>query len=168
MKTRIIKISLSIFLVVTLIFSISCNDSVSPEVPIDNEHKVTINQGAWGNVRFWKGDFMPMYDESSGGTITPVVRDIYIHVATTGDMVDRIEYTTFYTSINSKLIAVSQSDNDGFFQVKLAPGKYSFFVMEDSKFYANGNDGFGHILPAEVFEDSVTQIDIDITYMATY
>lgn len=171
MKTKTTKRPLIILFLLTLLFTFGCKEnSVSIETPglPDNEHKVTIDQGAWGNVHFWEGDFMPMYDPETGGTITPVVRDIYIHEATTDSMVDKVGYTAFYTKINSELIGVVKSDKDGFFQIELEPGKYSFFVQEDSLFYANLWDGEGHILAAEVTKDSVTQVRIDITYKATY
>lgn len=168
MKLNTIKILIPILFLFSLLFSSGCEDTVSPEELIDNERKVTINQGAWGSVRFWEGDFMPMYDESTGGTITPVVRDIYIHVATNDDMVDREGYGGFYSSINSELIAIIQSDKDGFFQIELAPAKYSFFIMEDSLFYGSRLDGEGYIEAEEIFKDSTTQLSLDITYKATY
>lgn len=141
--------------------------TVSIEPP-NNEKMVTITQGAWGNVRFWEGDFMPGWDPETGGTITPVIRDIYIHEATTNEMVEQEYYSSFYTSINSNLIAVVQSDKDGFFQIELEPGKYSFFIKEDSLFYGNKSDSDGHIEAEEVFTDSTTQVRLDITYKATY
>jgi len=171
MKPKKTKIPLPILFLLTLLFTFGCKEnSVSIETPglPDNEYKVTIDQGAWGNVHFWEGDFMPMYDPETGGTISPVVRDIYIHEATTTSMVDKVEYSAFYTKINSELIGVVQSDKDGFFQIKLEPGKYSFFVKEDSMFYADLWDRHGYILAAEVKKDSVTQVEINIRYKATF
>lgn len=162
------KIEPPILFLLTLLLTISCTDGIVSIEPPNNEEKVTITQGAWGTVRFWEGDFMPMIDPETGGTITPVVRDIYIHEATTTSMVDKVEYSAFYTKINSKLIVVVQSDKDGFFQIELEPGKYSFFVKEDSMFYADLWDRHGYILAAEVKKDSVTQLEINIRYKATF
>lgn len=162
------KGSASILFLLQLFFTFGCEDTVSPEDQLDNEHKITITQGAWGNVRFWEGDFMPSTDNSYSGTITPVIRDIYIHVATSYDMVEREYIGVFYTKINSELLAVIQSDADGFFQIELEPGKYSFFIKEDSLFYGNRSDSKGHIESEYIFTDSTTQVSLDITYKAVY
>jgi len=137
--------------------------------PPDNSGKVTINQGVWGNVWFWEGDFMPSSSNSSNGTIKPVIRDIYIYEATTYEMVDHSGLLgAFYRSINSDLVAKIKSDDSGFFQYELQPGTYSFFVWEDSLYYANLLDENGYILPAVIKPDSVTKRQIDITYKACF
>jgi hypothetical protein len=74
----------------------------------------------------------------------------------------------FYDSILTKQITKLQSDNTGFFQIELPPGKYSFFVKEDSLYYANGGDSEGYILSAIVTPNLVTKRQIDINYKATY
>jgi len=139
------------------------------KLPPDNQYKVTIQQGVWGNVWFWEGDFMPTTDNSSGGKITAVERNIYIYEATRFDSVirDSIRYP-FIKSINSNFVDEITSDKDGFFQINLPPGKYSFFVKEDSLFFANESDGDGYLMSAEVSEDKVTKRQVDINYNAVY
>lgn len=149
----------------------SCDNSLSDNgnKPLpDNEYKVTIEQGVWGNVWFWEGDFMPMIGNSSSGKITAAERDIYIYKATSDSLTEPQNGGTFRTGINSKLISIIQSDESGFFQISLEPGKYSFFIKEDSLFYANLWDSDGHIQPAIVSADSITKRQIDINYNATY
>ena len=157
-----------IFLLFTLI-GFACSDFTSNNSyrPPDNLYKVSIAQGVWGNVWFWEGDFMPSTDDFSNGRITAVEREIYVHKATADSMVVP-QYGTFHTEINSNLIAVIHSDEDGFFQITLQPGKYSFFVKEGSKFYANSSDSEGYILSAKVEDNKVTKRQIDITYKAVY
>jgi len=134
--------------------------------PPGNFEKVTINQGVWGNVWYWEGDFMP---GTPTGTITQVIRDVYIYKATLYNKADNSNLQgAFYREVHTDLAAVVRSDNSGFFQLELDPGTYSFFVKEDSLFYANGTDGDGYILPAVVKKDSVTKRQIDITYNATF
>lgn len=167
-KKNLISFSFAFLL---LLFVFSCEHTDEPadkklQYPPDNQQKVSITQGVWGNVWFWEGDFMPIIDPDNA-KITPVVREIYVHEATTETMVERSPFG-FYTKINSKLMTVIQSDKDGFFQVALDPGKYSFFVKEDTAFYANLFDGQGCICPATVTADSVTKIQIDITYRASF
>ena len=154
-------------IVISLLFA--CKESPTEnefKYPSDNEYKVSISQGVWGNVWFWEGDFMPAIDPNKA-KITPVVREIFIYEATTDSMVEP-PYGTFYTNINSNLIATTYSDVDGFFQVSLAPGKYSFFVKEDTLFYANLWDNEGHIQSATVTDNKVTKRQIDINYNAVY
>ncbi len=160
---------LSLFTLIIISFLFSCKESPTEnefKYPPDNEYKVSISQGVWGNVWFWEGNFMPIIDPSRA-KVTPVVREIFIYEATNDSMVEP-PYGTFYKNINSNLIATTRSDADGFFQISLAPGKYSFFVKEDTLFYANLWDNEGHIQSAIVVENNVTKRQIDINYNAVY
>ena len=148
----------------------SCNDNpVGGIYPPDNSYKVTISQGVWGNVWFWEGNFMPSPDNSSSGTITPLIREIFIYKATRLDSVERDTVSpVFIRSIYSQFIAKVNSDKDGFFQIALPVGKYSFFVKEDSLFFANEGDGDGYLMTAKVSENKVTKRQININYKAVY
>jgi hypothetical protein len=109
---------------------------------------------------------MPSPGGPSGGKITPVVRVIFVYEATSYDMVEPSN-GTFFNEINTRLVAVIVSSTNGFYQVKLPPGKYSLFVIENDMYYANGSDG-EHIQPAVVVENEATKMQIDITYNAVY
>ena len=139
------------------------------KLPPDNQYKVTIQQGVWGNVWFWEGNFMPTTDNSSNGKITAVERKIYIYEATRFDSVirDSIRHP-FIKEINSKYVDEVSSDKDGFFQIVLPPGKYSLFVKEDSLYYANESDGDGHLMSAQVSSNTVVKRQININYKAAY
>jgi hypothetical protein len=149
------------------VFSSNCVD-VGEEMflPSDTQTQPTISQGVWGNVYFWKGDFMPG-PYPPGGAITPVVREIFVYEATRFDQVVSAG-NAFYQSIGTRYVARAKSNRLGFFQIPLTPGKYSFFVKEGELFYANYWDGEGHILPGYVSPDSLTNVRIDITYEATF
>jgi len=159
-----------VFTVVCIFVILACDKATNENsrsrerYPPDTRDQVTISQGAWGNVWFWEGDFMPF----GWGNITPVVRKIYAYQLTNLQQVDQVPYSPFYRRIFSQVVDSALSNSTGFFQISLAPGRYSFFVKEDSLFYANGYDGTGNILPATVKKDSLTQVQLDITYKATY
>ncbi len=165
-----------IFVSVVVLFSImiGCEDE-SPcgsgwhpvDTPERNDDKVTIEEGIWGDVWFWEGDFMPV---CPSGTITAVAREIRIHVLTHMDDVVETSnpYAPFYTEINTDLVATVWSESNGFFEVDMPPGQYSLFVVEDTLFYANRFDGMGHINPVEVLDNEVTEILFKIDYKATY
>jgi hypothetical protein len=133
--------------------------------PPDTNYQITIPQGLWGNVWFWEGNFMPPVES---GTITPVVRDVYIYEPTSLDQVDQVGYSAFYTQIHTQLIAKTESNETGFFQIALSSGEYSVFVKEDTLFYANGFNGDGIIMLHSVSASFVTKVQIDITYKAYY
>ena len=158
MKSFILK-----FVFVCLLFS--CESNKIFQYPSDNQDKVTITQGVWGNVWFWEGNFQPIIDPDQA-TITPVVREIFVYEPVHYSTVEHAGVGYDPSSINSNLITTLYSDDDGFYQVELPPGKYSFFAREDTVFYANGMDGEGHILPATVTENNVTKRQIDIDYKA--
>jgi len=131
--------------------------------PPRNSHKVTIKQGVWGDVWFWSGDFMPV----GRGVICQVKRKVYVYELTTFSDVEQIDYTSFFSAINTKLVTIVESDNEGFFQIELETGNYSLFVKEDGKFYSNlfGSNG---IFPVNVDLDQVSEVRFDITYKATF
>jgi hypothetical protein len=152
--------------VIILVFVVHCNEEYRDiQYPPDTSDQITITQGVWGNVWFWEGNFMPA---GPYGTITPVVREIYVHSLTSIDSVNQVGHSGFFYDIYTQLVAITESNCTGFFEIALPPGSYSFFAKEDSLFYANLFDGEGNILPATVVDDSVTKVQIDIDYMATY
>lgn len=152
-----------------VIVTIACDDSITNdtvEYPPDNQNKVTISQGVWGNVWFWEGNFMPV---SANGSIKPVIREVHIYEATTHNSVTKdADNYSFIIKIDSKFITKVVSDKDGFFQVDLDPGKYSCFVKEGLLFWGNLTDGDDHLVPAIVDSNSVTKRQIDINYSAAY
>ncbi len=134
-----------------------------------NDEKVTISQGVWGNVWFWEGDHMPSTDEdTSTGTISPVVREIYIHEAATSADVTATQDPSFFSKIDTALITTTYSDSDGFYEATLPPGTYSIFVKENNLFYANSFTGNGEINLVTIEQDRVQKYQIDITYQAAF
>lgn len=157
-------------IIVCILVVLSCDKGLEQSsrsrdrYPPNTRDQVTIAQGAWGNVWFWEGDFMPF----GWGNITPVIRKVYAYQLTNLQQVDQVPYTPFYRRILSQVVDSAFSNSTGFFQISLPPGRYSFFVKEDSLFYANGYDGSGNILSATIKKDSVTQVQIDIDYKASF
>lgn len=137
----------------------------SNSYPPSNIGKLTIEQGLWGDIWFWKGDFMPGV---SSGVICQVERTVYIYERTTFDDVEQISYSPFYSEISTNLVATVTSNSEGFFQVELEPGTYSIFVMENGNFYSNLFGSGGEIFPVEIEPGSVTAVQFDITYQAFY
>jgi hypothetical protein len=148
--------------------SLSCGDMatvpIQPEMPGD---QVTITQGIWGKVTFWDGDFMPTIPQNSPGSITPVEREVWIFRATRYDSVESLG-GGFYKQILTQLVLKTRSNDRGFYQAALQPGKYSVFVREGLLFYGNGTDSAGHIVSGVVKGNALTEVPVAITYKATF
>lgn len=127
--------------------------------------RVSIEQGIWGDIWFWKGDFMPGVNS---GEICSVQRTVYIYEPTTSQDVDRIGYSAFYSNIETNLVATTQSDSRGFFQVFLEPGTYSIFIREGDHYYSNHNGPGDLIFPVTVTEGEVAEVVFNITYDAAF
>ena len=132
--------------------------------PPRNSEKVTIPQGLWGDVWYWKGDFMP---GNSTGEICQVERKILVYELTTMNDVEQVDYSAFYSSINTTLVASIDSDQNGFFQIKLESGMYSLFIEEGGNYYSNSFNEDG-IFPVKIEDGKITEVRFDITHEATY
>jgi hypothetical protein len=157
-------------------FGLACDqEPTSTLIPEPNENIIGISQGIYGKILFWEGDFMPMYPEDgTGGYIYPVMRDVCIFEAVLHEDIEWIEveippggYARLATDVPTELVKVVHSNKNGYFEVELPPGLYSIFVKEAGYFYANLTSG-GYVFPVEVREGKTSEIQFDITYMATY
>ena len=141
----------------------ACERGTSPASPVDDPpDDVTVDGGILGTVQFWEGNFMP--PGPSPGTVTTVVRELRIHELTWIDEVEPPGYGCFYSEAKTPLVAVVVSGDDGLFEVALAPGEYSLFVVEDGLLYTNRFGGGGSIQPVTVEPGVVTEVPVDITY----
>ncbi|RIJ48573.1 hypothetical protein D1614_08535 [Maribellus luteus] len=162
--TKLLIFSLSLLLL------ISCQESPESEStcyrksdPPRNSEKVTIEQGLWGDVWFWSGDFMPV----GRGEICQIIRKVLIYELTTNEDVEKVDYSPFYTKIHTKLVTSVYSDSQGFFELELEPGTYSIFIQEGDKIYSNRFSSQG-IFPVTVKSGELSEIRFDINYEATF
>ena len=135
------------------------------DYPPHNEDLVTIDQGVWGDVWFFEGDFMP---PCPTGTVTAVSREVRIHELAGLDDVDPPGYGCFYSAVHTPIVAVVQSGDNGFFEAALEPGQYSIFAVEDTVLYASWFGGGGIISPVTVAPGEATGIIFDIRYLSTW
>lgn len=176
-KIGVVAILFSIFLVGCNSESASEAENVTPTPSATTEPTtndipdwVSIDEGIWGNVLYWEGDFMP---GDPTGTKTPVARTIHIYETTTESEAARIDNTTFFEYVDTQLVLVVYSESDGTFQAQLPPGEYSVFVLEDGKLWANLKEidyetGVSTINPVAVDDDRLSEFNIDIDYAAAY
>jgi hypothetical protein len=152
-----------------LLFLVSCeipddpNYSGSLDAIIEkNKSKITITTGIAGTLLKVEGNCMPIIEPGSTCRTYPVSRTLNIYEYTT--IKDVEGWGPLYNGVNTKLIATCKADKSGFFQTELKPGKYSIFIREGKKFYANGGDGYGGINPITVQADSVFYIVLRLDY----
>jgi hypothetical protein len=155
--------TIGMFLIALAFMAISCKDEENvidkdrwPDLQAlyaHNEAKITITQGIAGTLIMKEGNCMPIIGENSTCKSYPVKRRISVYAyTTTGNVTGTLPA---YDAVNTTLIAEADADAEGFFQVSLAPGKYSVFIREKGKFYARSFDGTDGINPAEVENGNV-------------
>ncbi len=126
-----------------------------------------LKQGVRGIVTFKSGDFMPSPDIPAGGEGRGVSREVHIYELTNINQV-RSSDSQFYSSVSTRLVKKVQSDEQGCFRAELPVGRYSLFVKEGDRLYANLFDGENNIFPVTVEKGQVKELRFDITYDATY
>ncbi len=129
--------------------------------------KPSIQQGVFGRVLWLQGNVMPSPDAPSRGTGKAAERRLHIYEVTKLDQVER--QAPLFTKVNTRLIATTKTNKDGYFQCKLKPGRYSIFtVEEEGKLFANLFEGNGEIAPFEVKANGVVTYHITINHKAFY
>jgi hypothetical protein len=129
-------------------FCASCgkSDKPKPAVACDiektraaNASKATITNGIWGTLSLMTGDCMPMVPPAqSSCSHCPVKRTIRIYEHTTTAQATPANESGWYDSFSTRLLKEFSSDDNGFYQVEIDPGIYTFVVLESGKMYAFG------------------------------
>ena len=112
-----------------------------------------------GRVLERYGNWMPFTNSSHGER--PIVRVVYVYDYT---MISDLDSATQHNCSNSfplasmpnRLVATTTSDSTGAYEVFLAPGRYSLFLLENGRMYCNNGDGYGGFCPVTI--DSVGAI----------
>jgi hypothetical protein len=123
-------------------------------------------QGLKGHVYLVSGNQMPSPDAPRTGT-TGMKTTLYIYELTNTSQTDQ-EQGAFYRSITSRLVKEVNTDENGYFKVKLKPGRYSLFVKKGSLFYSNIYDEHSNIHPVEVNKGDWTEVNFKADYDAAY
>ncbi len=122
----------------------SCNKSTS------QSSSRPLKEGIVGQLVWLEGNLMPTIDsdrEIPKGQ--PVQREVLVYELTKTKEAEKEGH--FYHTVQTELIQKVMSDKRGIFKLHL-----------------NIFDGYGNIMPVEVFKDEVTPITIEINYMAAY
>ena len=131
---------------------------------VHNEKKVTVGEGVYGTLIQAEGNCMPIINwEKTTCKNYPVKRKILIYESTKYDQVEQKDWV-FYTEIKTKFIAEVESDDEGFYEIKLSPGKYSVFIEEKGLLYGRTFDSEGYISLVEVESGEAIEHNLMIDY----
>jgi hypothetical protein len=125
-----------------------------------------LTQGIQGTVLLRTGNHMPGPGKSVPPAQAPAIREIRVYFLTHVSQVKTIG--SFYSQIQTKLVAKVVSGRDGTFRLFLPPGKYSLLSQETQGLFANRRDGENNIFPVEVKAGQVTPVEFIIDYNASY
>ena len=94
---------------------------------------------------------------------TPVSRTIYVRKPTTLYNISINESDSTHFTFDTELIATTESDENGFYEVNLQPGTYSVLVEDEGKEYCN-SFGIGRKICQVIVEDAVKEYNIRIDH----
>jgi hypothetical protein len=132
--------------------------------PLFNYCPPTIKQGLYGCCTYKTGDCMPIIDTNKCKWYG-VKRTIYVYEAATENQTVNAapkpySPSNFYNQINTRLIAKTESDNNGCFQIELPVGEYSILIFENDKYYCE-SWGNNHLLcPVTIGTSKLTKKDL--------
>lgn len=127
---------------------------------------VSGQEGVFGVVSEVRGNMMP----GPGRTLpppAPIQTTVFAYEATTTEQVDGGP-GPLYTAIRTKLVDSVVTDDKGAFKLPLPPGRYSFFVRVDGKYFANLFDDKNMINAVTVAAEKYTELNITVNDKAHY
>lgn len=128
------------------------------ELKAHNQAKVTVTQGIWGTLTRKEGNCMPGADpKTTSCREYPIKETIRIYEYTRESDVTR-DAERYITSINTKMLAITEADAEGFFQLYMATGKYSIINEYEGKLYCNITDNNGGLQPVTVGANAVSNL----------
>ncbi|MBS7564303.1 carboxypeptidase regulatory-like domain-containing protein [Mucilaginibacter sp. Bleaf8] len=118
-----------------------------------------------GHIYYLSGNQMPGPGRTTGKS-RGVKREILIYRPTTSKGTSG--QMPLFSQINTKLVARTQSNASGYYQVKLPAGKYSVFIKEENGFFAAEADGEEHLNPVVIPAGHPLTKDFTITLHAAF
>lgn len=109
----------------------------------------TINEGIYGTVKERYGDWMPGSNPPDHGE-RPIVCEIYAY-----------EYSPSSDYLQAPLVGTATSNKKGFYEIALAPGTYTVFVLDPT----NGklvNANYGNTVTVE--EGKAVELNIMLNH----
>ena len=120
----------------------------------------SITQGVYGTVIERYGDWMPGSTADHGER--PITCEVYVYEYTMlSDFGDGISVNYSIDARPKPFVAKTTSNAKGFYEINLAPGTYSIFLLDDGKLKAgNGLDDVGGITPVTINSDEKIELQL--------
>ena len=123
--------------------------------------------GIKGHVYLIAGNQMPSPDQQPSKP-KGIKTILYIYRLTNINEVSREGNSAFFKSISTEPVKEVQTDENGYFKIKLKPGSYSLFVKKGELFYSSQFDEKNNIHPIEVKKGKTTEVVFRTNYDALY
>ncbi len=124
-------------------------------------------QGIEGYLYKVSGNQMPSPDTKPAAP-RGIKGTLYIYSLTNVNQAVKKTGSSFYSSVSTRLVKKVQTNSKGYFNVSVAPGKYSLFIKKDTVLYANRFDSENNIAPVEVKPGKMTRVEMRMDYNAVY
>lgn len=120
--------------------------------------KVTITEGIYGRVKVRYGDWMP---GSTNGGEKPLACEVRAYEYFTLDDIGGYRHADYSPEqISKTLVASTNSDSKGRYQLSLPPGQYSVVLMDRDMCQITSVDDKGGICPVTVTADKTTECNL--------
>ena len=118
----------------------------------------TINEGIYGTVKVRYGDWMP---GSTNGGEKPLACEVRAYEYFTLDDIGGYRHADYSPEQMPKtLVASTNSDSKGRYQLSLPPGQYSVVLMDGDMCQITSVDDKGGICPVTVTADKTTECNL--------
>lgn len=118
----------------------------------------TINEGIYGTVKVRYGDWMP---GSTNGGEKPLACEVRAYEYFTLDDIGGYRHADYSPEqISKTLVASTNSDSKGRYQLSLPPGQYSVVLMDRDMCQITSVDDKGGICPVTVTADKTTECNL--------
>jgi hypothetical protein len=132
-----------------------------------------LDEGIWGQVTFWEGDFMAG-EGCKTGSIRGAEREIIIYpeidfdafielTRSLGEELGFVDQVALEEAFLVSPVDSVRSESDGFFEVRVTPGVYGLLVREAGKLYAQ--PGW---LDVAVSDEEAIRVELEIKYAASF
>lgn len=120
--------------------------------------KVTITEGIYGRVKVRYGDWMP---GSTNGGERPLACEVRAYEYFTLDDIGGYRHADYSPEqISKTLVASTNSDSKGRYQLSLPPGEYSVVIMDGDMCQIISVDDEGGICPVTVTANKTTECNL--------
>jgi hypothetical protein len=117
-----------------------------------------IKQGLYGCCTLRTGNCMPIIDTNKCKWYG-IKKIIFVYEATKESQTIKIG-SNWYSKINTRLIAQTQSDSNGCYQIFLPAGKYSVLISENGKYYCTSWGSNKLLCPVTIDSNKVIKHDL--------